>query len=357
MFYLKCLCRAYLEVHGKYEGFPYVEELKKMSSEGTDPKDVFFYLVGYRHDNLLSASERFEYRKMSSKDETQKLFSIFKLKDKTDLVEVLEKMDCLSDRGMVRPVKIKDEKFANLVRILADYLMNNEEKIVWQGKEPKFFNEVITPMKYVKNKKEFESILNSDRFKGALKLILPNMVYKKGCTPLISQDVFFVPFNLSSSQIQELIVGAVSHAVTRSLDVPNQVYFHMVHNAVTYQLAKNHVYLRILDWAHSLGMTVKEMFEKCGMAYVDRFEYYERYKVLPYLIGENKVMVYSSNSMTEENCIILNSEQTVKLVNAGCLKTLFWEDGVPHVYLNGKQDLREVFGIQETRDFSKAGGI
>lgn len=353
--YLKYLCRAYFEVKGKYEGFPYEEDLLKVATSGQTPEDVFYNLIGYKHDNILTATERFKYRKLSSEGNIKKLSSIFKLKDKNDLVEVLEKMDCSSARGMVRPVKIQDEGFASLVRLLSDYLLNNEEKIIWQGNEPKFFYELLKPLRYLKSKKELDATLDSDRFRAALKLVLPDFVYKKGCTPVISQEVFFIPFNLNKNQIQDLITSAVTHAVIRSLDVPAQVYFHLVHNALNYQTFKDDAYLRIVDWSHSLGMTVQEMFDKCGMKHVDRFDYYERFKVIPYLSGEDKITVYSSESHTDKQFIVLSTNQIMQLVNSNTLRTLHWDNGVPHIYLNGKQDLRLVFGVESTVDFSVGG--
>lgn len=355
--YLKYLVRSHFEVNGEYRGFPYSEELEEYASKvGMSEEDAYYHLVGYSSDNHLTPTERFKYRKLSSEGNTKELSNIFKLKDKTDLIEVLEKMNCLSARGMVRPVKSKDKMLNLMARLLAEYLLKNEEKVVWAGKEPKFYSEIVQPMKYVKSKKELDNIVGSERFLKALDILMPDVVYKKGCVPLITQGIFFVPFKLSESQLRELVMDAVYHSVIRNLDIPPQVYFNLVPEALTYQRKDDSSYLRLVDWSHSLGMTIKEMIEKCGITYIDRLEYYRKYKVVPYMVGENKVLVYSKQSKTEDQYVILSSNQVMQLINSDSLKTLYWEEKVPHIYLNGKQDLRLIFGVERLTNFS-VGGI
>lgn len=354
---IKQLVRSHYELSGDFMSFPFMDELTVAAQKQnvSDPRELYFQLLGYKADGTLTSYERYKYRKLHAKGDIKALTTNLKLSNKSEIVEVLRQLECLSEKGKVGPVKEVDPSNERLARILSEYLVNNEEKLLWSKDKSQLFSTYYSRMRFTKSRKDLESILQSKQFLSATQIALPQVVYKKNCSPVISQGMFFVPYKLSPDKLNEIIQLAILQGLVRKLDVPETVYFYLVQNALNYPFVKDTEYLRLLDWSHSLRMTVSEMFSKCGLKFVDRVKYYTEFRVLPFLISNDKYLIFSSASDEQSKHVILNTNQLVSFVRTDVLRTLSWEGPHPFIYYNERQYLKDIFKAAATHDFS--GGI
>jgi hypothetical protein len=354
---LKHLVRAHFEQTGEFSSFPLMSLLETESAKlSKEPKDLYFECLGYESDATLGAAERFNYRKLASKVSYRSLKSMLKVKTDSEVDEILARLGCSSAKGLVKPIKDTDPDVTKLSRLLAEYVSSCNEIVLSRGKEYVPFHKYLDTLRYPKTRKDMKDILDSEKSWQIFKIAIPKFVYKKNCTPLISQKTFFVPFRLTEQQHTNLIKDAFSHALFRSLDVPDQVYVYAISQALGYSLTKEDAYLKLIDWSHSLDMSISKIFDLCGLKLPDRLGYYQKYGVVPYLVSSERIRVYSSNSINDE-FVVLNPNQFYGLVSSGIIKTLDWdkETGMPFIFYNGKEYLATMYSVQSKDDFS--GGL
>jgi hypothetical protein len=342
---LEKLVKAHFEMTGRFDKFPYSDMLREyVKGKDMDMTDAFYSLLGYKHDAQLSSSDRFKYRKMYSSGKRSELMSIFKVSKTADLVKVLKDMDCITDKTLPK-VEATGMPAIHLTLslILANYLSFNEEKALSTTEGNMLVSKYLKKYRFV-SLKETEDFLASETFKRVLKVVMPEIVYKHKCLPAISQGVFFVPIKPSVEELSMIVNNAVMHSLRRSLKVPEQVYSYVTRNALTYQIRESEEYLRLIDYAHALGMTVSEVFENCGLRYVDNLKYFEETKCVFYVTGVEKYIVYGINSVSEKDSITLTERQIAELLKHDALKTLTWDDPKgASVYIGKKQYVNNIF--------------
>ena len=348
---LEKLVKTHYEIEGNFKNFPYMYLVEKHAGK-SDPVDYLYQLLGYKSDGNLSAKDRYYYRKLASEGNTQELKRIFRISKHSELFEVMRRLECASERGLVRPKISTNPVLDSISRVLANYLIKNEQVLLHTQTTSFFASEYIFSKRFRDSRKSLEELLSNPNFKIALQHSIPSKVaYSKGCTPMISQGCLIVPVKLNKQDFNKVLDNAVLHALIRYLDVPEQVYFYLVKEATSYQLDNTTgKYLRLLDWAHCLGKTVKELFELCGLSYVNRIKHISEYHIIAYILSNGRYQIYSLNHMT--NYVILSEKQFKTLLETDSLKTLSWDGEGPYIYYDTKRYLKDIFQVQANQDFS-----
>lgn len=357
MLILEKLVKCHYEIHGRYEKSLFSDMLSEYAKKrGMNEIDAYYNLLGYKHDNEMTAAERHECRSMFYNGNKKQLMTKFRVKNGSQLVEVLKRMDCIGDKGIPSLENLSlDEESKSVVRLLSHYFLNSEDKALQSANGLVLFKDFMKNYRYLKNKKELEAVVSSENFSKAMSVVMPRIVVKKGSKPCISSGVLFLSKQYSPADLQYIVNVSVMQALTRILDVPEQIYFFVVRNAITYSLDNRVTYMEMLDYAHSLNCTVKELFNLCGLKHVDVLKYYEETGCTFHLFGDDKFVVIGKNSVNENDRIIISSKQISDLFRYGALKTLNWDKEGPWVFVGEKTYLKQLY--KQNGQFDYTGGI
>jgi maleate cis-trans isomerase len=316
-------------------------------------EDAYYSLMGYPHDNSLSASDRFKYRKMYYTGQKKELRKLLKVNSDVTLVKALKSLDCIKSGDSLYAKKSLglSPYLEELARILSDYFSNTEEKILNSTSGAVSLSSYMKNYQYVTDKSVLSTLLNSDTFKKIIQFSLPQFVVKEGKENCISQNVFFLSKMITAEEMKQVVNAAVSHCVLKILDVPEKVYLFVVDNAASYHLHTG-VYLQMIDYANNLGVSVKQLFELCGLSHVDNLEIYQQTGGIFYRLGPNKFLIFATNSKERNNFVILSESQLGGFIEVGALKTLNWDKKGASIFVGNKVYLKEWYRESAENDYS-----
>lgn len=347
---LRLLCRAHFERYGSMENFEYMNILEeKAKQEDISPSRLFYKMIGYLDNEVLSAEERFELRKLHSMDKTEDLMKKLKISSRKEVTKVLKGLEAESTKGRVKTPTL--DKVKEIAKILSEYFLNNDEKLLVAGKETFSTGDYLRKVA-LSGKDTVEEYLSNQNFLDIMARNMPVFVVKK-VNPVISQGALFSPLKPSDNTMLEILELSLRHCLTRNLDMPETVYYFLLQNARGYQTSGSDVYLKLIDWSHALGMTIEEMFVKAGLQYVDRLEYFRLHKVFPYKSNTNNYIIFGEKSEKVKDFVKLNETQIIELVSKDALKTLDFNEEGPSVFLGKRTYLKDIFS-GGPNDFSGA---
>lgn len=357
MLILERLVRAHYELANGEGPVPFSAMLTSYAkAKDLSQSDAYFSLLGYKHDDQLSATDRHKYRKMFFNGKLKELRKVLKANSDVSLLKTLKALDCVTDPVVHTIAKHNLGELESLARVLATYLQNNNETVLASTKGNIVFSDYIQSYLHRLDRPALNKFLKDARFKQLLEIGLPTWVFEETTEPIVSQGKIFSPTKLTTNQCKDVINWAVNHCFMRSLDVPEKVYFFMVKYATTYQQLPAESYLKFLDYAHSLQTTVKGLFELCGMAHVDNLDIYQEVGNVLYLDYDGHLRVLSESSVKDTDYVILSRAQVKSLFEMGSLRTLTWDTQGASISHNGNRVyLKTIYPEKTTNDFT--GGI
>lgn len=322
----KLLARSHYEIHGTHEGFEYFELLQSDNSI-----EEFYKLIGF-DSTYVDHKTTHDYRKLHAQKNTKELLLKTKLTTAKEVSAFLKSASAYAVPQQMKEYKNIDELS---IRVLATYYRENCETLYQGGSVLKEFSEYIRSLAVsCKDEKEFRQMISAESFGEILKSSTPNFVYKKGCKPTISMGTMLLPTKLSVSGLERLIQAALEHAVFKSLDVPPAVYFDIIGKLPKMQRLSNDAYLRIVDAANSMNLTVKQLIELCGVKYIDRLEYFKKHGVIVYQESTEAFSVYNVNSVKDSKFLTMNGDAVNYLNRLGVLPSLSWDNQGAYVEIN-----------------------
>jgi DNA-binding transcriptional MerR regulator len=83
----------------------------------------------------------------------------------------------------------------------------------------------------------------------------------------------------------------------------------------------------MLDYCYSVGLTFKQVYELCGLAYPENLRFYEETGCIAYPNGNDRYIVYTNTSTDSKDFLELSTINIQELHNADILKTISWNRG------------------------------
>lgn len=336
--FLKIAVRSHFESNANLEYFPFMRELEEQAeSEGISAKRFYFKLLGYKDGDGFGAEEIYEMRKAYAEGNTKQLEKKLKISENKDIKQVLTSVKALPKKGSLKKPKAPKNIKEDLVRILGDYFRFNEERLISVGGSNILLSAYIKNFSLSREKKELLAALDSAQFKNIAMTNSPTFIYSEGRVPVITSGNFYVNARPSKQMQYNLVSEALRHAVIRSLDIPEDLYFFITSACTAFELMEDDKYLDLLDWSFSLGKTVKELVNLCGLEFVDRLHYAVNHKVIPIKVSGDNYMMYLRGS---DKPLVMKESEIKRLINNQALETLGWDEEGPFVYMGAKIYLR-----------------
>lgn len=336
---LRLLCRAYYEVEGTWNGFPHMHLLQDLvDKNGTSLAREFYREIGYVDDDVATSVERYELRKLHAEDDLARLESRLKVSGRRKISSILKTLEALSDKDKAKVVE--PHPWTPIIRLLSEYFMTDQSLVLNVNKAPTSFGDYLFAQT-MSGKKVTDGLMANASLLGVVKQFMPSFVVSKDL-PSISQGYLFSDFKPTEKNIDQLAKAVLEQCLTKNQDLHESIYFTLVSNIISYQLSKEKEYLRYLDWAHMLGVSVKKMIELCGLEYVNRLDYYKEHKIFPYGASGNYI-VFGENSTDSKKYIKVTGEQLVNLTATESLKTLEFTEEGPTIYMGERLLLSSIY--------------
>lgn len=322
----KLLARSHYDLFGTHEGFKLYSLPEKNITE-----NEFYQLLGFK-SGQISATEKHKLTKMYNSGELNQLARELNVKVK-DVPGVLKGLGC----HIKRPHKISSVKHSDLVRVLGAFLRHNDGIVLNIGDTKILLSDLVKNMSIsMKSSDELSSILTSSGFIDTVFTVIPEVVYVRGSKPVISRGKFIVPYKLSQVDYKNMVNSALLQAIILFLDVPPAIYFNMMERTAHAQSSSDENYLEMINWAQQLGVTISGLYEKCGLEYIDRLEYFRLNKVFVYKLGQDTYRVMNKNTSTNKQSITLSGRHLNYLHKHKLLSEVNWsKSGVPFVNIGG----------------------
>jgi hypothetical protein len=337
---LEKLVKSHFEVNGTFAYFPYKELLAEVASEKSMfPQEYYLKLLGYG-GGKYSPPEHFKARFDYCQGNEAALVPVYG-KTEQEAKQNLSKAGLLPKERLpsLPKISISDEG-KQTARLLATYFLNSEELELLIGENVELFSDYLTKIVYSVDVNKLSAFVDAASFKKVLQIVTPVIEYKEDSDPLITGGVMYLPFKLEKkASIDKVVKLAVLQAMIKIFDIPEKVFSFVTRNAASYQLLETSKYLTLLDYSYLSKRTVKELFELCGLQYVDNLKYFNETRCVIYLNGKDSYRVYSINSVLPEDYVVMSGTQLKLLYENNSLKTLNWDGPVlgPYVVIDGKR--------------------
>jgi hypothetical protein len=334
---LKVLCRAHLETAGTFERFGYVVELKEYAKlHKLDLTDAFYELIGFKHDENVTAKNRANIRKLAVTKKPA-LKKLFETNDMHQVNDRLRRYECVPISVSKKNDYSEIEKHTDTIRVLSEYFKNSPDLVLNSGGKEITLGNFLKSLKSITKKADYLKFKESASAVNILNSMMPSIVVSDEVNyPTVYNGILYVKEEVQPELKSIFMSALLDHVCLSSLDVSESIYFRVIKSCLTYQTSEDTAYLELFDLANSMSSTIKEMFELCGIKYVDNLVVFQDTGCVLYLRGHDSYQVLSKNSQDSTNTVIMRAPEVEHYYKRGTLKTLFWEGLAPYVYDGSK---------------------
>lgn len=341
----------HFEVHGNFDKIHledyYKDILEASERAGSTPKEYMYSALGYISTPDISAEQRFKYRKMSAQGKFDELGKLFNIHSKDRLLTELKDTECLANLALNRDKQKINKELEDAARLLAFYLMNNED-IWFKGDKYVRLGDYLKATRLLKNRKEVLSVLESPDIREAISYTIPKIERKEGTEPLIAGGVLYLPFMPSNEEVAIIINTAILHACINVLDIPYTLFFRVVSLGIRYfTLAETDTnsYLELIDIANSLSLSVKDLLHMCDINHIDIIKQYKDMRCFAFMIEPNSIIVMSEHAENINHTLKLDRPGFKTLYEKDLLKTLVWKNDAAYINMGKDILVEEYLGI------------
>lgn len=281
------LLRAYFDLYGNFENImaaPFYNVLNNIAKEKELTVEEFCYQeIGYKADELYSAKERFEKRKLAV-ELTNPIFSQMYGENK-DIMSLLKASNLQAKFMKENISKHKDEE---IVIMVSNFIENTDMYKLNYDKEKGslFLRDMFLALKLANSKTALNKMI--PKFSKFVEMILSTAKISKHLeTPYAYAGTLVLPKKVN---IEKMASDVCKHIGRRSLTMAPKHYYYVVSNLAHYHLSDpvtSDIYQGIIDIANIYNMTVAELVQHMGFHYVNQFEILDKINYFVYSIGDS----------------------------------------------------------------------
>lgn len=265
--------RNFFEQRGTFEDIEYV--LGSTASKFSE--NDLYETLGFKSTNKYSAKDLFLMRKK------------FYETGSTDanLAKEIEENDIQLNLEFA-PQKFEHKEYT---RLLYSYLKISRNNIVGDID--------IREMLYNlgnENLSHIRKTFESEEFIALMEELMPKFKYKEGCKPAVMLGTLYHNTKLSKKDINIIKSQAIKAMVFNTFDIA-EIYRITLKSTIKDNITdiadlNPDLYRKVLDTALYLGLTVEELFNKCGLRVVNYVEQYKKFNVAYKLTGNKYIRLY-----------------------------------------------------------------
>lgn len=131
----------------------------------------------------------------------------------------------------------------------------------------------------------------SEEFIDLMEELMPKFKYKENCKPAVMLDTLYHNSKLSKKDINTIKSQAIKAMVFNTFDIA-EIYRITLKSSVKDNITdvadlNPELYRKVLDTSLYLGLSIDELFNKCGLRVVNYLEQYKKYNIV-YKLKDNK---------------------------------------------------------------------